>query len=291
MVEEPQHVPVLLECVLKYLDPKPGESYLDLTAGYGGHASAMLERTLNSRAVLVDRDGQAIAYLRRHFKDAEILHSDFLSAAQKLVEQGERFDMILADLGVSSYQLGRADRGFSIKLSGPLDMRMDPTQHLSADRVVNEWDEKSLAIIFRDYGQEPKARTIARKIITNRPINTTDKLAAIVASAWQGRSRTHPATRTFQAIRIAVNEELTQLERSLPLLIRLLVPGGRLAVISFHSLEDRIIKSFFAEHAADTYDSELKLLTKKPLRASDQEIAFNPRARSAKLRAAAKIKK
>ena len=145
MVAKPQHVPVLLDAVLKYLDPKPGESYLDLTAGYGGHASVVLERTLNSRAMLVDRDGQAITYLRKHFKDAEILHSDFLSASQKLARQGKRFDMILADLGLSSLHLDDPLRGFSFARPGPLDMRMDSSQHLTADEIVNNWNERKLA--------------------------------------------------------------------------------------------------------------------------------------------------
>lgn len=290
MVEKPKHVPVLLDAVLKYLAPKPGESYLDLTAGYGGHASAVLERTLNSRALLVDRDGQAIAYLRKHFKDAEILHSDFLSATQKLVDCGKRFDMILADLGVSSLHLDASLRGFSFVRPGPLDMRMDSTQPLTAGEIVNTWDERRLAGLLKTYGQERRSRVIAAKIVARRPIHTTDQLAQIVASTYRLRSKVHPATRTFQALRIAVNDELAQIEASLPLMLQLLQPSGRLAVISFHSLEDRLVKRSFAEAAGQGYDAEFTALTKKPITAQPNEIVLNPRARSAKLRAVAKIK-
>ncbi|MDO8591320.1 MAG: 16S rRNA (cytosine(1402)-N(4))-methyltransferase RsmH [bacterium] len=291
MVEKPKHIPVLLDAVLKYLDPKPGESYLDMTAGYGGHASAVLERTLNSRALLVDRDGQAIAYLRKHFKDAEILHSDFLSAAQKLADSGKHFDMILADLGVSSLHLNEGLRGFSFARPGPLDMRMDSTQSLTAGEIVNNWDEQKLADLLKNYGEEHKSRAIAAKIVARRPVQTTDQLAQIVASTYRIRSKVHPATRTFQALRIAVNDELSQISQSLPLWLELLAPGGRLAVISFHSLEDRLIKRAFAEAAGQGYEAEIVALTKKPVTAGYDEIVLNPRARSAKLRAVAKIKK
>lgn len=290
MVAKPQHVPVLLDAVLKYLDPKPGESYLDLTAGYGGHASAMLERTLNSRALLIDRDERAIAYLRKHFKDAEILHSDFLSASQKLVDRGKRFDMILADLGVSSLHLNEGLRGFSFTRPGPLDMRMDSTQPLMAEEIVNTWDEQKLAGLLKNYGEERRSRAIAAKIMSKRPIHTTDQLAQIVASTYRIRSKVHPATRTFQALRIAVNDELSQISQSLPLWLELLAPGGRLAVISFHSLEDRLVKQSFADALGQGYEAEITALTKKPITAQPDEIVLNPRARSAKLRAVAKIK-
>lgn len=289
--QKPPHEPVLVREVLELLKPSLGESYLDLTAGAGGHAAAVIRLTkAPKKAVLVDRDAEAIELLENQFKQSRIIHSDFLSASQQLAASGAKFDMILLDLGVSSLHLDKAERGFSIKLSGPLDMRMDAGQSLSADHIVNKWDEKSLIRIFRDYGQEPKAREIARKIVARRPIKTTDSLAAIAASAWQGRSKVHPATRTFQAIRIAVNGELDQLEGSLPLTTKLLAPSGRLALISFHSLEDRIVKNFLAEHGGETYDSDFQLLTKKPVKAGEKELISNPRARSANLRAAAKIK-
>ena len=275
------------------LDPQKGESYLDLTAGYGGHAQALLERTSKPEAaVLVDRDDQAVAHLRKQFKSAppEIVHSDFLGACRTLSEQGRKFDLILADLGASSPHFDQASRGFGIMQSGPLDMRMDQSQALTAEAIVNKWKEADIAKVLRDFGEEPRAHSIARRIVAARPLRTTDELAAVVGRGWRRPSRLHPATRTFQALRIAVNSELSQLEQSLPLIERLLRPGGRMAVISFHSLEDRIVKRFLAEQAGGNYDSPLKLLTKKPITAGRDEIVSNPRARSAKLRAAAKIK-
>lgn len=196
--------------------------------------------------------------------------------------------MILADLGVSSPHLDNPDRGFSIRDDGPLDMRMDQSQALSAVDIVNTYDESELEQVLRDYGEEPKARRIAQIIVEHRPFATTHELAAAVKRAWRGHSKSHPATRTFQALRIAVNDELGLLERALPVWQRLLAPGGRIVVISFHSLEDRIVKEFFREQAGDRYDAPLHLLTKRVVSASSAELVFNPRARSAKLRAAAK---
>ncbi|MBI1952230.1 16S rRNA (cytosine(1402)-N(4))-methyltransferase RsmH [Candidatus Saccharibacteria bacterium] len=285
------HIPVLLHEVLQYLNPKPRESYLDLTAGMGGHADAILERTMTpSNAVLIDRDPAAATVLRKKFKDAKVLQTDFLSAVQKLAEQGKRFDMILADLGVSSLHLNDSLRGFSFMRPGPLDMRMDSSQPLRADEIVNNWDEQKLVDLLGSYGQERKARTVAARIVANRPIHSTGQLAKIVASVYRFRSRIHPATRTFQALRIAVNDELTQVESSLPIMLQLLQPGGRLAVISFHSLEDRLVKRAFTEAAQQGYEAEIQLLSKKPITAQTDEIVLNPRARSAKLRAVAKIK-
>jgi 16S rRNA (cytosine1402-N4)-methyltransferase len=286
------HVPVLLEEVLQYLSPLEGESYLDLTAGYGGHASAVLERTQEpARAVLVDRDPSAVATLKDKFGSdgTEIRQQDFESGSRDLVASGKQFDMIMADLGVSSPHLNEVSRGFSLQLNGPLDMRMDQSQELTAGQVVNTWSEADLTDILIRYGEEPHAKRIARLIVDNRPFATTAQLAAVAARAWPGRSRVHPATRTFQAIRIAVNDELGQLERSLPLWQQLLAPGGRLAVISFHSLEDRIVKKFMAEHGGDRYDAEWQILTKHAVTATPQELVSNPRSRSAKLRVAAKI--
>lgn len=286
------HEPVLLGEVLHYLNPQKGESYLDLTAGYGGHASAILETTeAPSEMVLVDRDDNAIHELTKRFKQqVEIRKQDFLGASQELVNEQRQFDMILADLGVSSPHLNEADRGFSLQHDGPLDMRMDRTQELSAETIVNTYTEAEIADILWKYGEEPKARQIARLIRHNGPFTSTTQLAAVVSRAWPGHSRVHPATRTFQALRIAVNDELHMLEHSLPLWLKLLAPGGRLAVISFHSLEDGIVKQVLAENAGDRYDSDLRLLTRRPVTASASELATNPRARSAKLRAAAKIK-
>ena len=288
------HIPVLLKQVLEYLNPGEGESYLDLTAGYGGHASAVLERTHNpAGAVLVDRDHNAIAELEKRFKGQpiSIRYADFLSASQALKAEGKQFDMILADLGVSSPHLNQASRGFSIKADGPLDMRMDQNQSLTAEQIVNTYKAEELEKILRHYGEEPKARQIASLIVGNRPIKTTGELATIVARAWQGHSKVHPATRTFQALRIVVNDELELLRVSLPIWMDdLLAPGGRIAIISFHSLEDRLVKQAFAEKAGDRYDAQLRLLTKKPAVGDETELVSNPRARSAKLRAAAKQK-
>lgn len=283
------HVPVMLEHVLQYLDPKEGDSYLDLTAGYGGHAEAVLERTKNpAQAVLVDRDKNAENILKEKFggSGVTILNRDYLRASQELAAEGRTFDVILADLGVSSPHLNQASRGFAIGAEGPLDMRMDQSQALTARDIVNKYSEAELVTILERYGEEPKARKIAHLITRHRPIETTTELASLVSRAWPGHSNVHPATRTFQAIRIAVNDELRQLEQSLPLWINLLSPGGRIAVISFHSLEDRIVKHLFAEAAGSGYDATLSLLTKHPVTAERNEVVFNPRARSAKLRCA-----
>ncbi len=288
-----QHFPVLLDVIIEYLQPKKGESYLDLTAGYGGHAAAVLERTLQpSTSTIVDRDQHAIAYLRSRFESSgvQIIHQDFLHASQKLLQAGKQFDLILADLGVSSPHLDNASRGFSLKLDGPLDMRMDQTQNVTAETIVNTYSEAELRQLIHEYGEEPRATKIARLLVENRPIRTTHVLATVVAQAWPGHSKVHPATRTFQALRIAVNSELDQLKHALPLWIDLLSPGGRIAVISFHSLEDRLVKQAFKEAAGNRYDAVLRLLSKQPVQADEKEIVFNPRARSAKLRAAVKIK-
>jgi 16S rRNA (cytosine1402-N4)-methyltransferase len=288
------HSPVLLKEVLDYLAPRDGESYLDLTAGYGGHAASVIEATgAPKQAVLVDRDNNAVKTLNARFKGqgTAIIQSDFLSTLDMLAREGRQFDMVLADLGVSSPHLEEAERGFSFRQSGPLDMRMDQGQQLSADYIVNHTTQNELADILRRYGEEPKAQTVARAIVINRPISNTEELAAIIAKAigFRGRlGKTNPATQSFQAIRIAVNDELGQLEQALPLMLKVLAPGGRMAVISFHSLEDRLVKRFLADHTGNTYDAQLKLLTKKPITASRDEIVLNPRARSAKLRAAAK---
>lgn len=280
--------------VLACLNPKTGESYLDLTAGYGGHVSQVLAVTQAPiKAVLVDRDAGAIDSLKKRFKTSQIVKSDYLAAAQKLAASNEHFDLILADLGVSSPHLDNPDRGFSFRSPGPLDMRMDQDQELSASVIVNDTSEQELARIIKEYGEDPKAKAIARSIVANRPIQDTGLLAEIIVKSygpWARTAKIHPATRTFQALRTVVNDEINQLQSSLPLMCELLAPGGRLAIISFHSLEDRLVKQFFAEHAGERYDTTLRLLTKKPITAGKEEISLNPRARSAKLRAVAKIK-
>ncbi len=288
------HEPVLLKPVLKYLMPQKGESYLDATAGYGGHAGAVLNVSKNyGESVLVDRDQMAIDHLQTKFANSgvNIMRNDFFTAAELLVREGKQFDMILADLGVSSPHLDIASRGFSFAKSGPLDMRMDQSQTIDAAEIANEWSEEDLVKIIRSYGEEPKARRIAQAMVQNRPYATTDELAKVIARAAPGKwGAKHPATRTFQALRIAVNSELELLTKSLPLWVSLLKPGGRIGIISFHSLEDRIVKRYFSEVTGDRYDTSLRLLTKHPVEPSEQEIAFNPRSRSSKLRVAAKIK-
>jgi 16S rRNA (cytosine1402-N4)-methyltransferase len=287
------HLPVLIKPVMSVLAPKKGESYLDLTAGYGGHAAAILSRTqAPAKAILVDRDKIAVEALKTRFEGegVEIIKSDFYTASQELLAQARQFDLILADLGVSSVHLNIASRGFSFNQEGPLDMRMDQDQQLTAQTIVNNFSEAKLADLIKRYGEDPKSAKIASLIVHNRPIMDTRSLAQIVAKAWPGHHKIHPATRTFQALRIAVNDELEQLRLSLPMWIDMLKPGGRIAIISFHSLEDRLVKGFFQENAGSTYDAKLQVITKHPIAGDQTEIAFNPRARSAKLRAAAKIK-
>ncbi|MGZ6004806.1 MAG: 16S rRNA (cytosine(1402)-N(4))-methyltransferase RsmH [Candidatus Saccharimonadales bacterium] len=290
--QKTDHEPVLMAEVLQYLHPHRGDIYLDVTAGYGGHAREILART-KAPAVLVDRDHYAIDYLAGQFnqQSVELVQRDFLTASQQLLKSGRRFDLILADLGVSSPHLNMASRGFSIQREGPLDMRMDNNQALNAATIINTYSEAALIELIRRYGEEPSAHKIAKAIVQSRPFETTIELANLISRVVpRGRSKVHPATRTFQALRIAVNDELGQLEQALPIWNELLRPGGRLAVISFHSLEDRLVKQYFQAASGGRYDSSLHLLTKRPATASHHELAFNPRARSAKLRAAVKIK-
>ena len=285
------HTPVLLDEVLECLSPKRGDSYLDVTAGYGGHATAVLDRThAPNEMTLVDRDASSQKYLEKFGEQgATLIHQDFLNASQMLLEQGMSYDMILADLGVSSLHLNEAVRGFSFSQDGPLDMRMDQRATLTAKDIVNDYSVEELTKIIREYGEEPRARRIAERIVASRPLATTADLAEVVAGALPKGSKKHPATKTFQALRIAVNDELKQVAEGLPLWLPLLKPGGRLAVISFHSLEDRIVKQAFAQVSGDRYDADYRSLTKKPVVASDAEIVSNPRSRSAKLRGVAKI--
>ncbi len=287
------HTPVLPEAVMTYLRPEQGQSYLDLTAGYGGHAGLVLEKTqAPAKMTLVDRDKTAIDALNGFAaQQVRVIHADFEHASCALRSEGKQFDMILADLGVSSLHLNTASRGFAFSHDGPLDMRMDQTAELTAEIVVNTYSQEALEQILREYGEEPRARAVASAIVRSRPLVTTGELARVVAGALPKGGKIHPATRSFQAIRIAVNDELGQLERSVPMWLDLLESQGRLAIISFHSLEDRLVKRHFAEVAGTGYDAEFHLLTKHPVVADDAELVSNPRSRSAKLRAVAKIKK
>lgn len=286
------HVPVLLDETLVSLNPKQGESYLDLTAGYGGHASHILDRTMNfAESVLVDRDDYAIQRLKSFSdKGARLLHTDFVSAARQLTDEGQSFDIVLVDLGVSSPQLDQSERGFSFLRSGPLDMRMDRRQASSAETLVNTASAQELTRIITEYGEEPigNARRITKAIVEHRPLQETEQLANLIKQTYRGKwKKTHPATRTFQALRIAVNDELRQIEDLLPLLPRLLKPGGRVGIISFHSLEDRIVKRFFKNQFESGYEAELEPLTKKPILGAIYDV-HNPRSRSSKLRVAVK---
>lgn len=286
------HVPVLLESTVELLSPKKGENYLDLTAGYGGHAGRILEMTGNfSESVLVDRDENAIKCLESlSNKGARLMHTDFATATKQLAEEGSKFDMILVDLGVSSPQLDQNERGFSFTNSGPLDMRMDQRQEKSAKTLVNTASAEELTRIITQYGEEPLgfAKTIAKTIVAGRPLSETNELAELIKNAYRGKwKKIHPATRTFQALRIAVNDELKQVEDMLPILPDLLKPGGRVGIISFHSLEDRLVKRYFNDQFDSGIEAKLQPLTKKPI-AGDIYDVHNPRSRSAKLRVAVK---
>lgn len=294
----PPHVSVLLEPVLELLARGPRARIADGTLGAGGHSFALLEKAGPGSTLLgLDRDPSALELARARLAPlagtsrVELVHASFdeLPAVASRVGLGP-FDAILMDLGVSSMQLDRPERGFTFMDEGPLDMRMDPTAETTAAAIVNEAEEEELADLIFQLGEERFSRRIAREIVKVRklaPFRTTRELAAAVERAVPrpkrvpGKKPIHPATRTFQALRIAVNEELSRLERALPRAFELLAPGGRLGVISFHSLEDRPVKQAFR----DWKERGLaRLLTKKPVVASDEEIARNPRSRSAKLR-------
>ncbi|OYW41872.1 16S rRNA (cytosine(1402)-N(4))-methyltransferase, partial [Candidatus Saccharibacteria bacterium 32-45-3] len=219
-----------------------------------------------------------------------LMHSDFVSAAKQLVEEGATFNLILIDLGVSSPQLDQSERGFSFSHNGPLDMRMDRRSGKTAADLVNNASTSELATIIHDYGEEPysQAKRIAEQIVTNRPFEDTKTLADLIKQNYRGRmGRIHPATRTFQALRIAVNDELEQVKAVLPLIPKLLVSGGRVAIISFHSLEDRLVKRYFKDQAESGFEAELEVITKKPISGATDDV-HNPRSRSAKLRVAVK---
>ncbi len=306
--QDAAHLPVLLDEVMAGLSIRPGAWMIDGTLGGGGHTASMLAQSAPDGRVLgLDSDPAAIRRITTKF-DLEIasgrlvaVHGNFVNLEQ--IAQQQHFapvDGILLDLGVSSFQLQTADRGFSFLQDGPLDMRFDPTQGVSAAEIINSWLEEELADLIYQYGEETKSRRIARYLVAHRPFSTTNKLAQAVETAVGGRrgSRIHPATRTFQALRIAVNQELTHLEQVLPQALNVLKPGGRLAVISFHSLEDRIVKqwmqreaSSYVQDAANLYGGHqrtptLTIITPKPVTATEQEVALNPRSRSAKLRVA-----
>jgi len=304
------HIPVLLDETMHWLRPRPGGVYLDATLGGGGHAEAILERILpGGRLIGIDRDDAAIdAAARRlqRFGEAVVIVRDNFAAIKEVLARQDlqQVDGILFDLGASSMQFAEAERGFSFQESGPLDMRMDRRQSTTAADLVNRLPERDLADLIWRYGEERWSRRIARGIVAARPLETTEELAGLVARSIPRRAwprGLHPATRTFQALRIAVNDELLNLEKALPNAAEVLREAGRLCAITFHSLEDRTIKHTFLRlsrgctcppgTSACTCGGQrwLRVLTKKPVTPSPEEIERNPRARSAKLRAAERI--
>ena len=285
-----EHVPVLLAEVLEYLAPRPGAKIIDATLGRAGYAAAILERIPQGHLVGLDRDGTAIAESRERleeFKERVTLHQVSYSEIATAARQCVPADGIVADLGVSRPQFDDPARGFSFREDGPLDMRMDQRQELTAGQIVNEWEESDLADVIYKFGEEPKSRRIAKAICQSRPLRGTKQLAEVIERAapfFRGKGkRIHPATRVFQAIRMAVNNETGELEKFLDEAPRLLAPGGRFVVVSFHSLEDRPVKWALKRMAAQGF---MEILTKRPVTPGEEEIEANPASRSAKLRAA-----
>lgn len=309
-MEEPaSHIPVLLDKVLEELNPHPGQCVIDGTVGAGGHAAAILKATApNGQLLALDADSTALDVARQRlapYNDrARLVNANFA----QLLTIAHRYDFvsvqgILLDLGLSSMQLSATERGFSFQCEGPLDMRYDLSGPTTAADLVNNLSQSELADLLYRFGEERRSRAIARAVVAARPMRSTRQLADVVTRAVGGRrkARIHPATRTFQALRIAVNDELGALSSTLPDAVTLLSAGGRLAVISFHSLEDRIVKNFFVQESREcicppgqpictcNHRATLRIITRKPITASGQEISVNPRARSAKLRVAERI--
>jgi 16S rRNA (cytosine1402-N4)-methyltransferase len=303
------HVPVLADEVRELLAVRPGQTVVDATFGAGGHARLLAaDLQGQGRFIAVDRDATVKPYFENFQREAGVqgrfLRGDFGVVLAQLADNDVQADAVLLDLGVSSMQIDRPERGFSYAVDAPLDMRMDPSGTVTAQDVVNDWDERELASIFRRYGEERFARQIAQAIVrrrAERPFERTADLVETIKGAIPAPRRFgdgHPAKRVFQALRIAVNDELEALERALPSAVRMLRPGGRIAVISFHSLEDRIVKRFFAAQARGCVcppdfpvcvcgrEPSLRLVTRKAVRPSPQEIAGNPRSASARLRVA-----
>jgi 16S rRNA (cytosine1402-N4)-methyltransferase len=301
------HLPVLYQDIIHALQPKSGGSYVDCTLGGGGHAQGILEASHpDGRLLGLDLDPQAIAIARKRLapfgKRVRIEQASYVELTNLLTLTGwDAVDGIVFDLGVSSMQFDTPERGFSFQHDAPLDMRFSPDSPISAAELVNQMSEAELAEIIFRYGEDRNARRIARAIVRARPLQTTKQLAAVVAGAGGAKDHIHPATRTFQALRITVNEELKSIEAALPQAITALKSGGRLAVISFHSLEDRIVKELFNRENTDClcpprqpictcgHQATIKKVTRKPIVPAESEISENPRARSAKLRIAEKL--
>jgi 16S rRNA (cytosine1402-N4)-methyltransferase len=296
-MSSPRHVPVLLDEVLEYLNVRPGGVICDATLGLAGHSSEIAKRLgAGGKLIGFDRDPEAMEAARQRLEEvraglgeempAVVLEPRAFSEALNVIEPGS-LDGLLADFGVSSLQLDEAHRGFSFRSDGPLDMRMDTRSGETAEQVVNQEDENELADLIYEFGEERRSRRIARAIVRARPITTTAELARIVSAAAPPMKgdKIHPATRTFQALRIRVNNELGEIQSLLKSAGSLLKPGGRLVLISFHSLEDRLVKDAFREAGKS---GVFEVLTKKPVIAGDEEQRRNPRSRSAKMRAAEK---
>jgi 16S rRNA (cytosine1402-N4)-methyltransferase len=281
-----RHYPVLLPKVLEYLNVDPAGTYVDCTVGEGGYAEAILERLSSGRLLALDRDTEALAVTRKRLESygakVTLFHGSYGEISTILGER--KAHGIVADLGVSRRQFDTPERGFSLQWDGPLDMRMDQAQTLTAADIVNHYDERSLADLIYQYGEERRSRRIARAILRARPLRGTKHLAEVVARAVPRapRQRIHPATRTFQAIRIAVNDELGELEKLLQRAPLALLPGGRMVVVSFHSLEDRLVKQAWRRWAAREVTT---ILTRRVVRPEEAEILENPASRSARLRA------
>jgi 16S rRNA (cytosine1402-N4)-methyltransferase len=295
MSAAPTHIPVLLEETIEALNVQPGGRYVDCTIGAGGHAAAILERGSPGGQLLgIDADPEAIevarARLEAYRSSFLLVNENFANLRAICIEYGF-FPVhgILFDLGLSSLQLENSNRGFSFQQDAFLDMRLSPSQEITAAIVINASRESQLARLIKEYGEERYSRQIARQIVHQRPITTTSQLVRVIEQAVGGRKgRIHPATRTFQAIRIAVNQELEHLESALKQAVDLLGFGGRLVVISYHSLEDRIVKNFMRQQASGD-KALLRLVNKKVITPSFEEVQYNPRSRSAKLRAAERI--
>ena len=284
------HTPVLVEQVVRWLRIRPEGTYIDATVGTGGHALEIVKQLTTGRLIGIDRDPRALDAARERLRPYErqvvLVHSNFSRIEE--ITRGLKLppaDGVLADLGVSALQLESPERGFSFRQAGPLDMRMDPDEMRTASEIVNYWPERQLADLLYRYGEERKARKIARQILRARPIRDTEHLATVVAGArrTRGRQKLHPATKTFLALRIAVNRELEELEQFLTRTPATLSSGGRWVILSYHSLEDRLVKQQFQRLARE---GVLRILTPKVVRPTAREIQRNPRARSAKLRAA-----
>jgi 16S rRNA (cytosine1402-N4)-methyltransferase len=292
------HIPVLQKEIIQYLDPKPNEDFIDCTIGEAGHSLAILERNEPEGKVLgIDQDPEMIKNLKLKLKDFKkrvvLVQGNFRNLAE--IARKERFRSVsgvLFDLGMSSWHLEESGRGFSFLRNEPLDMRYDPRGPLTAEKILNYWSEKEIERVLREFGEEKFSQEIAKEIVERRklnPIKRTSQLVKVIEEIVLKRYRfakIHFATRTFQALRIAVNEELDSLKEVLPQALDVLKAEGKIAVISFHSLEDRIVKNFFKEKARENL---LKILTKKPIVPSSKEIKINPRSRSSKLRVAQKI--